>query len=93
MKSAIIKRSIVVAGHKTSISLEDIFWNALKDLSAEKNIPVSAMVDSIDKTRNGVNLSSALRQHIMQHYYDAATRKSFQASAVAQPAQDLHRGI
>ena len=91
MKSAITKRSIVVGGHKTSISLEDIFWNALKDLATEKNIPLSEMVDSIDKTRDGINLSSSLRQHIMQHYYDAATRKPLNAPAEAQPVQEMHR--
>ncbi len=79
MKSSVIKRSIVIKGHKTSVSLEDPFWQALKDLSAEKNVTVSALINSIDQIRDTSNLSSAVRQFVMRHYYDLAMHK--QASA------------
>jgi predicted DNA-binding ribbon-helix-helix protein len=82
MKSSVIKRSIVIKGHKTSVSLEDPFWQALKDLSAEKNVTVSALINSIDQGRDTSNLSSAVRQFVMRHYYEIAMRKP----ATARPA-------
>ena len=92
MGSSIIKRSIVVAGHKTSVSLEDTFWNALKDLAGEQNMPVSALVNSIDKGRDTANLSSAVRQHLMRHYYDIASQKpAARDLAEARPVAPLHR--
>lgn len=87
MKSSVIKHSIVIKGHKTSISLENPFWQALKDLSAQKNMTVSALINSIDQGRETANLSSAVRQYVMRHYYDIAVRKA----PVAQPAFTEHR--
>jgi len=61
MKSAVVKRSIVVAGHKTSVSLEDAFWNGLKEIARERRMTLSALVAEIDAQRQLGNLSSALR--------------------------------
>lgn len=47
MKSAIIKRSVSLAGHKTSISLEDAFWNCLKDVAESRGVSVSVIVAEI----------------------------------------------
>ena len=60
MKSPIVKRSVVIDGHKTSISLEDSFWNDLKEIALYKRITVSKLLENIDKERQG-NLSSAIR--------------------------------
>jgi len=57
----VIKRSLVIAGHSTSISLEDEFWQALKDFASEREMPVAALVAEVDSKRRGANLSSALR--------------------------------
>jgi predicted DNA-binding ribbon-helix-helix protein len=68
MKSAVVKRSIVVAGHKTSVSLEDAFWKGLKEIAAAKGLTLSEMVGAIDSARARGNLSSALRLFVLDHY-------------------------
>lgn len=64
----IVKRSIVVAGHKTSVSLEDAFWHALKDIARERSQSLRSLVAEIDAGRKGGNLSSAVRLHVLDHY-------------------------
>lgn len=76
MKSHVVKRSIVIAGHKTSVSLEDDFWNALKSIAAERDLTLSDVVAGIDADRNHGNLSSAIRLFVLAHYRDQAQRKS-----------------
>jgi len=60
MKSSIVKRSVVIGGHKTSISLEDSFWNDLREIAHYQRVTVSKLLENIDKGRQG-NLSSAIR--------------------------------
>ena len=67
MKSTIVKRSIVLAGHKTSVSLEDAFWDGLKDIAKEQRKTLSDF-GSIDTNREHGNLSSALRLFVLSHY-------------------------
>jgi len=57
----VTKRSIVVAGHRTSVSLEDAFWRALKDMAAKDGVSLAALVAQVDARRGEANLSSALR--------------------------------
>jgi predicted DNA-binding ribbon-helix-helix protein len=61
------KRSFTIAGHKTSISLEQAFWDALKDAATAKQLSVAELVSTIDKTRGAANLSSAVRVWILEH--------------------------
>jgi predicted DNA-binding ribbon-helix-helix protein len=68
MKSTVPKRSIVLAGHKTSISLEDAFWRALKDIAGSRRTTLSDLISSIDHERKRGNLSSALRLFVLNHY-------------------------
>jgi predicted DNA-binding ribbon-helix-helix protein len=68
MKSPVVKRSIVIAGHKTSVSLEDDFWDALKEIAARRNATLSEMVATIDAKRNHGNLSSAIRLFVLDHF-------------------------
>jgi predicted DNA-binding ribbon-helix-helix protein len=65
MKSSIVKRSIVIDGHKTSVSLEDAFWTVLKDIAHAECVTVSKVVADIDKKRKLGNLSSALRLFVL----------------------------
>ena len=65
MKSTIIKRSIIVDGHKTSICLEDAFWSSLKEIAQAQGATVSQTVTEIDKTRQYSNLSSAVRIFVL----------------------------
>lgn len=67
-KSRIVKRSIVIAGHKTSISLEEDFWQALKEIAARRNMRLSELVTSIDAERVHTNLSSAIRLFVLAFY-------------------------
>jgi predicted DNA-binding ribbon-helix-helix protein len=68
MKSPVVKRSIVVAGHKTSVSLEDAFWNGLKEIAGRRHVTLSDLVAAIDSQRQHGNLSSALRLFVLDFY-------------------------
>jgi predicted DNA-binding ribbon-helix-helix protein len=68
MKSPVVKRSIVVAGHKTSVSLEDAFWNGLKEIAGRRHMTLSDLVGAIDSQRQHGNLSSALRLFVLDFY-------------------------
>src|SRR4051794_30957524 len=68
MKSLVVKRSIVVAGHKTSVSLEEAFWKGLKEIASDRHVTLSDLVSTIDSGRLNGNLSSALRLFVLDHY-------------------------
>jgi predicted DNA-binding ribbon-helix-helix protein len=72
MKSPVVKRSIVIAGHKTSVSLEDAFWQGLKQIAAERDVTLSDLVASIDTDRRQGNLSSAIRLFVLDYYRNRA---------------------
>jgi len=84
MKSAVIKRSIVVAGHKTSVSLEDAFWQGLRDIAVARGMNLSEMVKTIDTGRQNGNLSSAIRLFVLDHY----RKSSGDLSAAPDPDRD-----
>jgi predicted DNA-binding ribbon-helix-helix protein len=67
-RSAVVKRSIVIAGHKTSVSLEDAFWNGLKEIADERDMTLSDLVASIKSRRRTGNLSSAIRLFVLDFY-------------------------
>ncbi len=73
MKSPVIKRSIVIAGHKTSVSLEDAFWKGLKDIADDRGMTLSELVSSIDTDRRHGNLSSAIRLFVLDHYRNGSS--------------------
>ena len=68
MKSPVVKRSIVIAGHKTSVSLEDAFWTGLKEIAAKRDLTLSDLVAAIDQDRQLGNLSSAIRLFVLDYY-------------------------
>ena len=68
MKSPIVKRSIVIGGHKTSVSLEDPFWSDLKKIAHTQQITLSELVAKIDGAREQSNLSSAIRLFVLHHF-------------------------
>jgi predicted DNA-binding ribbon-helix-helix protein len=68
MSSPVVKRSIVIAGHKTSVSLEEAFWQALKQIAANREMTLSDLVSTIDTDRHHGNLSSAIRLFVLDHY-------------------------
>ena len=70
LKSSVSKRSIVIAGHKTSVSLEDEFWNSLKEIAVQRDMTVAELVGAIDRDRKHGNLSSAIRLFVLGVYRD-----------------------
>ena len=68
MKSPVVKRSIVIGGHKTSVSLEDAFWQGLKQIAGERGLTLSELVATIDTGRRQGNLSSAIRLFVLDYY-------------------------
>jgi predicted DNA-binding ribbon-helix-helix protein len=70
MKSSVVKHSIVVAGHHTSVSLEDAFWKMLKEIASERDLTVSDVVAGINSGRQYGNLSSAIRLFVLDFYRD-----------------------
>ena len=72
MKSPVVKRSIVVADHKTSVSLEDAFWKALKEIADDRDMTLSDLVSAIDTDRHNGNLSSAIRIFVLNHFRNSA---------------------
>jgi predicted DNA-binding ribbon-helix-helix protein len=64
-----LKRSVTIEGHRTSISLEPEFWQALTEIAAERNRPLARLIGEVDKREGRAkNLSSALRLHVLAHY-------------------------
>jgi predicted DNA-binding ribbon-helix-helix protein len=84
MKSPVVKRSIVIAGHKTSVSLEDAFWSGLKDVAAARSVTLSDLVGSIDADRRQGNLSSAIRLFVLDHYRSQLSERGKQS----EPSRD-----
>ena len=68
MKSPAVKRSIIVGGHKTSVSVEEAFWSGMKEISRTRSMTLSQLVSEIDANRNQGNLSSAIRQFVLDHF-------------------------
>jgi predicted DNA-binding ribbon-helix-helix protein len=73
VKSLVLKRSIVIDGHKTSVSLEDGFWSGLKEIAERQHMTLSSMVSDIDTRRSFGNLSSAIRLFVLDSVRTRAT--------------------
>jgi predicted DNA-binding ribbon-helix-helix protein len=72
MQSTVVKRSVVIGKHKTSISLEDQFWTSLKEIAASHQKTCSSLLSEIDERRQSANLSSAIRQFVLEFYQERA---------------------
>ncbi|MBS0248884.1 MAG: ribbon-helix-helix domain-containing protein [Proteobacteria bacterium] len=67
MDSGIVKRSVLIKGRKTSVSLEDAFWNALRGIAAERQVSTPTLLADIEMNRGNANLSSAVRQFVINY--------------------------
>jgi len=83
---AVVKRSVVVAGHKTSVSLEDAFWVSLKDIATRRGLTLSTLIDVIDRTRKTGNLSSAIRLFVLDHFRARAVSTLFIGERISSPS-------
>ena len=90
MKSPVVKRSIVVVGHKTSVSLEDKFWEGLRVIAKDQRKTLSDLVGSIDTDRKHGNLSSALRLFVLDHYQKRAASMVVDNSVRAAEYTNVH---
>ncbi len=72
MKSSIVKRSVIIGGHKTSISLEKPFWDGVREIADLRRTSVSALLQEIDSSRDNANLSSAIRVFVFEHFRTVA---------------------
>jgi predicted DNA-binding ribbon-helix-helix protein len=68
VNSTVKKRSIVIDGHRTSVSLEDDFWMSLRQIARGRQVTISHLIASLDAARENSNLSSAIRVFILDHY-------------------------
>ena len=75
MKSRVIKRSTLVDGRKTSVTLEDEFWTALKKIATTQNIGTPKLISMIDSQRQNNNLSSAIRVYVLRYYRERCDAK------------------
>jgi predicted DNA-binding ribbon-helix-helix protein len=81
MKSPVVKRSVAIAGHKTSVSLEDEFWRSLKRIAVHFGVTLSELVTSIDVERREGNLSSCLRLFILDFHLNQLSEEKGQRAA------------
>ena len=64
-----VKRSLTLSGHRTSVSLEEAFWRAFREIAAEKGMPINALAAEIDESRGTeAGLASAIRVFVLNHY-------------------------
>ena len=92
MRSQVAKRSIVIAGHKTSVSLEDEFWDSLKEIAHERGMTLGTLVAAIDADRQHTNLSSAIRLFVLGVYRDQLAEASGRTYLAGQSASTLAIG-
>ena len=83
-KSAVTKRSVVIGGHKTSVSLEDPFWTEVRAIADAEKMTVSSLLRRIDRERSNANLSSAIRVYVLENVRDRANR-------ARRPEGEMHR--
>ena len=104
MKSVVIKRSILINGRKTSVSLENEFWEGLREIADRGMIAHSTLVEQIDQERDNVNLSSAIRVFVFNHFrsqgrvrpagnFEASRGKSMELRAQADGCRVLAEGF
>jgi len=74
LKSRVVKRSVAVSGHKTSISLEDAFWRSFREIAQSRQATLSTLLASIDSERYHGNLSSAIRLFVLDYYREALSK-------------------
>ena len=86
--SPIVKRTVIIGRRKTSVSLEDEFWNAFRALARERNMSLSKMVAGIDGGRQYGNLSSAIRLFVLEQYVSIANANRRSAPARESPGPD-----
>ncbi|MFD2250677.1 putative DNA-binding ribbon-helix-helix protein [Pseudochelatococcus lubricantis] len=76
VSETVIKRSVMIAGHRTSVSLEQPFWDALREIAENRQTSVAALIADIDTARGDSNLSSAIRVFVLAQFRQAAAARA-----------------
>jgi predicted DNA-binding ribbon-helix-helix protein len=92
MKSPVIKRSVVITGHKTSVSLEDAFWQGLKEIAQARNQSIAELLVQIDSSRQG-NFSSAIRTFVFDYFHSQIASASTHGFEAGMPDAVRDRAI
>jgi len=79
-RKTVVKRSIELARHPTSVSLENQFWEGLRAIAHKRNIPVAALIEQIDNNRTGSNLSSSIRLFVLSYFKTVSQQSPQKAS-------------
>jgi predicted DNA-binding ribbon-helix-helix protein len=88
MKSLVVKRSIVIDGHKTSVTIEEAFWKGLHKIAHERDMGANRLIASIDRNRQFANLSSTIRLFVLAYYRDQQEREEA-VSVTAEAAKSM----
>lgn len=91
MKSTVVKRSVVISGHRTSVSLEDAFWNELKAIARKRDLKIGELVTSISTDCQHSNLSSAIRLFVLNHCQSLVSQENRALHAGASGTAELQR--
>ena len=87
-----VKRSIMLHGRKTSVSLEQPFWHAVQTIANERSVAAGALIAEIDSAREeGYNLSSAIRTFVLAYYVSRDEQRSWTSPRVESPLQRIGR--
>jgi predicted DNA-binding ribbon-helix-helix protein len=81
MSAGIVKRSVSIAGHRTSVSLEEPFWEALRSIADSRGVSVQALIGRIDAGRGEQNLSSAIRVFVLKAVQDGVIPRGEKSAA------------
>jgi predicted DNA-binding ribbon-helix-helix protein len=94
MKSSVVKRSVVIAGHKTSVSLEDTFWKAFREIADQRNMTSSELAATISSERQNGNLSSAIRIFVLEFVRNQLSKEQAERGPTADdPAGPAQPGL
>ena len=83
----VVKRSLVIAGHRTSISLEDVFWRRLRRIALDRGQSVNGLAAMVDASRGDANLSSAIRVFVLEAQSAACFQRESTADGALRPDQ------
>jgi predicted DNA-binding ribbon-helix-helix protein len=80
LQSRVVKRSVIIAGRKTSVSMDNEFWSAFQGIARERGLTVTSLISSIDADRKSLNLSLTIRVFVLEYYRDRANMNSTRIS-------------
>ncbi len=83
----VVKRSLVIAGHRTSVSLEDAFWRRLRRIGAERGLSLNVLAAMVDASRGDANLSSAIRVFVLEAQSPTCFQRESKADGAVRPDQ------